>query len=303
VTVREASAEGPGELRTENVPLVVEAGRPEVVRDIVLEPRDLSQRATVTGQIIDAETGEGLDGWLVTASKSGLARSVVAMSKEGSFTLELPEDGTYDVRGRATGAGSSGDWSPAGPVPVQVAGGELLSDAPLLVADRRVGLTVVVIGPGGVPVEGAACSLVRQPDNATAGGLRLTRSPSFTDGRGRAEVNADEPGRYDLMVAAAGRALSFLPDVSVPTGEVSVLLPPTGSLEVWGAEELQLVEPITGHAWRLRVSANANLFGLAEVGEGFVRIFGLPPGRWGVRVGEQAGTVEILEGTTATYEP
>lgn len=299
VQLQEQGADGRVLPRTEQDSVDVPEGAEDVPHDILLEPTDTSDDATIYGRVQDADSGEALDEWLVTARPVGGGRAIGALARDGAFEITVPEDGTYRLTARAAGPATSGRWTQAGPLEVEVAGGALLSDPPVLLARRRIGVEVTVTGWGGEPVEGAACSLLRAAENLMPSGLRLTRTPTFTDALGRAEVTADEPGPHDLLVVASGRALAWIPRVDPgQVDELPVVLPRTGSIVVEGAETVQLHEGVTGTGWFLRVGPNSDLFGLATVGDGRLVIHGLMPGEWTVVTGRSRATVALAPGAT-----
>ena len=293
-------ADPTAELRDERVQLTVPEGLRELQHDLEFEAEDTSDDAPVEGRVIDADTGEGLAGWMVWARKQGTSPESVRTEDDGSFRLVLPESGEW--RMSATGTGEDGASYDAPPTQVVVAeNGRLVAPPAVFEAKRRLSLDVRVLDVAGSPVAGATCMLVNKAEHLSPqSGLRLFGAgrAQVTDALGRVRVTASEPGLHDLVVILPARAFVIQPGVRVGGPEFDVQLPRTGTLEVRGARELDLLD-LPGEWW-MRVRANQQRYGLIETLGDTIRLHGLPGGNYRVRVGNEVRDAEVVPGPTST---
>jgi protocatechuate 3,4-dioxygenase beta subunit len=286
-------------VREERVKITVPEDLRELQFDIRLETEDTSDDTVVEGRVVDVDTGEGLSGWLITARKSGGGRETTRTDGEGVFRITLTEAGEWQVAALATS--SDPPYDAPSSVVVATENGRLLSEPPLFEAKRKIELKVRVVDVAGTPVQGATCALINKARhlNPQSGLQRIGPSGTSTDALGRTTVSATEPGRQDLLVVLPARALVFRIGVQVgSTVEVDVQLPRTGTLEIRGARQADLLGLPGG--WWMRLRAGQDRYSLLETRGDTLLLHGLPAGGYQVRVDGRVRDAEILPGTAST---
>jgi len=286
-------------VRDERVKLTVPEDLHELQHDILLEAEDKGDDALVEGRVIDAETGEGLEGWLVTGRKAGGGRETTRSDAAGTFRITLTETGDWRLSAMATS--SAPPYDPPSSIVVSVENGRLLSEAPLFEATRRLEVSVKVVDVTGAPVAGATCALINKREHLRPQtGLQMGRVRGMqTDALGRTVVSASEPGSQDLMVVLTSRAFVIRTGVQVGgSAEIEVQLPHTGTLEIRGAREADLLGFPGG--WWMKLSAGQSRSGLVEARGDTLLIHGLPGGDYQVRVDGEVRNAEVVPGPSPT---
>lgn len=298
VEVRDPAAPAAPE-REERVTIAVPEGVSELPHDIRFEAEDMSDDVLVEGRVVDADTGAGLDGWLVSARSSGSGTVTGRTDGNGAFRLQLRESGEWRITAMGTGSDGSA-YDPPETQTVIAEDGRILEPLRTFEAERRLAVDVRVLDVTGAPVLGATCMLVNQAEHLSPqSGLRLFGPRAVqTDALGRARPTAGDAGPQDLVVILPARAFLIHPGVRPAAGEVEVRLPRTGSLEIRGAGTADLLDLPGG--WWLRVRAGQQRYGLIETLGDTIRLHGLPAGGYRVRVDGEVRSAEVLSGTQAT---
>lgn len=285
--------------REERVRITVPEGVKELPFDLRLEAEDTSDDTPVEGRVVDLETGEGLDGWLITARTNGGGRETARTDATGTFRMTLTEPGEWRMSAMATS--NDRPYEQPGHAVLVTENGRLLSEPPYFEAKRKLELSVRVVDISGAPVQGASCSLINKPQhlNPQTGLQRLGSGSTTTDALGRTTVSASEAGLQDLLVILPSRALLIRPGVRVGgAGDVEVQLPRTGSLEIRGTREADLLGLPGG--WWMKLRANQSRYGLLETRGDSLLVHGLPAGGYQVRVDSRVRDAEIVPGPTPT---
>jgi protocatechuate 3,4-dioxygenase beta subunit len=285
--------------RDERLRLSVPSDVRELNHDIQLEEEDRSNDVALEGRVVDAETGEGLAGWLVAARAQGTGSETARTDETGAFSLTLTEDGEWRVAVMGVGDDALTYDAPE-PVTIVAENGRLLGELPPFEATRRLDLDVRVVDVAGAPVAGAACSLINKAEHLSErNGLRvLGPRGGRTDALGRAKVTASEGGLHDLLVVVPARALLIQPQVRVGGAEVEVSLPRTGTLEIRGASEADLLDLPNG--WWMQLRADQDRYGLLETRGDALLLHGLPGGSYRVRVGGEVREADVVPGPAST---
>ena len=261
-------------------------------RDLMLDMR----QARLSGRVLEAESGRGVDGALVVLRRQrgdgGVTNVLSAASgPEGGFDFLRVPEGYYQLQVHKDGYDAVARF-------LDVAAGDRLRDLELTVTATR-GLDLEVsLASGEIPP--AVTVLVVDP----AGQALLTESRA-ADGAGRVRLPTVPAGSWQVVVSAPGTAASSV-SAEVPGPPVSVRLRPAGSFDVRVpalatsdlTADIRLVGPDQRPLSTLEPARG--LVDSWQLVAGRTRVGGVPPGLWQLRVTAADGQVWS---DTAVAEP
>ena len=281
----------------------------ELVADYNLEI-DI-QDASITGRIIDQESGAALEGVELTLTRTddtdgslgafsifglgGAPRSDAA----GNFRLEGVVAGGYRISATKEGYG-------AGTVDITVDGGDVSGIE--IALEGAVALTVYVFSASGNPARQVGFTVLDSNEQPV-----LSQTRSLAEG-GRLDIKDLPDGNWQLLVAENRGGATARNAIKVPGDPVQVRIPPSGGLRltVPALATDQLSARVTLFDQQGRQYRAAGLQGmLASVNgmviDGRAMLNAIPVGVWRVVVestdGEQKweSTARVIEGTTVDY--
>ncbi len=282
--------------------------------------------ATLSGLIVDQESGQPLDGVRLTLSRAGSGRmDLASMGRGGVASGRTGEDGRFELRGLPEGQfdvevdPSSAEL--AGTGDEMKWGQEILRssipkdgdvDMGTVSLSRGTSLTGRVTDGSGSGIANARLQLV------TSAGKPLTGERPESESDGSFRFESLSPGSYDLEVDADGFASRRISGVTVSSGAENrqdVQLYTGGTLEVWVVERPSI--PLEGISVDVldgsgrppaAVLGEGNfmevLFGLVTNSDGYARKSRIDPGSYQVlaRRGQEVlgqQSISIQEGKTA----
>ena len=188
--------------------------------------RRLPPGAALLGQVIDAQSGRGLDRVIVELDGAGLRRRILSDDR-GRFLLAGLPAGEYRIYANRSGflAGAFGQRRAAGPPStITVVDGQWLSELEVRLWRPAV-LTGFVTDHDGVPITGV-----------TVRGYRLDRVPGRTTLHEVAQAITDDTGAYRLASLVPGNHL-----VGVSARHIALTNPDTG--DTFTSEEPEVIFP------------------------------------------------------------
>ncbi|MEM7245349.1 MAG: carboxypeptidase regulatory-like domain-containing protein [Acidobacteriota bacterium] len=286
--------------QNERVQLEIPEGLEEMEKDWTFEPPDHSDDVEVAGRVVDVDSDEGLEGWMVRLSSPDAQGTFARSDAEGRFEFVLPGDGTYQVS--AWHAVSNSMYERPESLSFGVEDGQLVGeDTSLTLSARRLPeRNVTVVDISGSPLAGARLNALEpQEDMSSDRGMRPRGGWALTDAFGRAEVVASAPIEADLLVAVPGRAVTVVTEVQFGEAEdLPIVLPRTGTIRVVGAADQDIQLHGLPGGWWVTVGAARNWYSLITVVGEDMLISGLPEGDYEVRLAASSEDVTVISGQT-----
>ncbi|MEN6631880.1 MAG: carboxypeptidase regulatory-like domain-containing protein, partial [Candidatus Polarisedimenticolia bacterium] len=299
-----AAADADGRFKIEGL----EAGRYSVVatRDAdglaFATPVDLSgdrevalraPRGRIGGRVLDARSRRPIGGAVVSlpapddGTRGVRGPRLAATGEDGRFALANVPAGRWTLTARTEG------YAPASASATIGEGGA--ADNVQILAEPETALTLeVALAAGGTP-DRVTAALFDDAGTSVGGG-------SYSTGEGGAVAVSDAPrGRFEMLVVADGAATARL-TVGVPGGPYAVALPPRCALTIDAPALEGRAASVTligedGLPWR-RLDASLRATSSFAMGGGRAQFSDVPPGRWTVRVTDDAG--KTTEGVVQT---
>jgi len=203
--------------------------------DIVVK---MSPGGTLTGQVVDAATGQGIAGAEIATldnnyiegdlfelfsalEPTALTKTKVFSDEQGRFQIERMTPGDYQVQVKVRG------FAPLATNDVAVLDGQI-TELPVQRLGRGARIVGVVIGVDGGPLAGATVQLTPADPNQVQG-HRQTR----TDGQGRFVLENARPGTYELsaMRASSGNGNPFEAIGDLQQSKIDVVVEESGNYD------------------------------------------------------------------------
>ncbi len=261
----------------------------------------------VQGRVLDAATKSPVAGVSVVLSRTNAPehsvylRPTVTVDAAGRFEIANVAPGTYRVDGRKAGYAAREQT-------LTVSEGRDVTGLEVLL-DATEGLTLVVLGLDGRPVNGDVSVAVLDGTGHSVAGGRLS-----TGEGGRLRIEGVPPGTWTVLASADGSATTTATATAPGTAQ-SLVLEPACTLEVrvpsFDDEVQGLPVTVTGadgrefHSVGWGGDARRVAYHLVR---GRLRIDDLPPGTWHVRVSAPGGrtlsaTAQLRPGAAVVVEP